>query len=129
MSSQRRLYVPMKSNVFYPDMMVVCGEVQYASKIPGAILNPTVIVEVLSSTTEGYDRGKKFEYYRSVPTLREYVLINQDRAFIEWFYLQPDDVWQFLYQRDLETTLELRSIDLRLPMDAIYSGVDVPDEV
>ena len=109
-------------------MMVVCGLIERAETIKGAILNPAVIVEVLSEGTATYDRREKFGYYRQIPTLREYLLISQDKAFVETFYKHPDGIWQFLHCRALTDTLRLNSIDLELRMADLYYGVELEEE-
>lgn len=128
LGSERKIFLPKKNRYVYPDMMVVCGLIERAETIKGAILNPAVIVEVLSEGTATYDRREKFGYYRQIPTLREYLLISQDKAFVETFYKHPDGIWQFLHCRALTDTLRLNSIDLELRMADLYYGVELEEE-
>lgn len=107
----------------YPDLVVVCGEPQFADRENDTLLNPTLIVEVLSPTTEDYDRGRKFAHYRTIPTLGTYVVIAQDRRWAEKAERQPSQTWLFTECRDLEATLELPAIGLVLPLADIYAGV------
>ena len=95
-----RVQVAEAGTYAYPDTVVVCGEPQFADATLDTLLNPTVIVEVLSPSTEGYDRGLKFEDYRTIPSLTDYVLVSQDKVLIEHYTRQPDDGWPSL--RDFE---------------------------
>ena len=90
------------------------------------LLNPTLIVEILSSSTEAYDRGKKFAHYRRLSSLREYVLVAQDRVFVERYTRQGDD-WVLTDHRDIEETLTLTSIECDVPLRAIYAKVRFPE--
>ena len=87
-----RVLVSQTGLYTYPDVTVVCGEALFQEDDPSTLLNPTVIMEVLSPTTESYDRGKKFGHYRRLASLREYVLVAQDEVFVER-YLRQGDIW------------------------------------
>ncbi|MEL7168040.1 MAG: Uma2 family endonuclease [Bacteroidota bacterium] len=113
----------------YPDLSVVCGPEQYRTDRQTTLLNPTLIVEVLSDSTAEYDRGEKFEAYRQVASLREYVLVAQDRLHVELFRKEPAggdgaDRW-VLYEFAGDDTLTLASVGTEVPMTALYEGVDV----
>ena len=108
----------------YPDVVVVCGEPQLDEEEGlETLLNPTFIVEVLSPSTEDYDRGRKFAYYRSIPSLELYLLVAQDRVHIERFERQPAGMWTLFETDDLATELELPAIDARLSLEDIYYRV------
>ena len=108
----------------YPDASIVCGEPQYQGDRRETLLNPVVIVEVLSPTTEAYDRGKKFEQYQSLPSLREYVLISQDHVRIDHFARQPQTgQWLLTTYDDPDGTLELPAVDVSLSIAEIYAKV------
>ena len=107
----------------YPDISVVCGERQFNDDRPRTLLNPTVIVEVLSPSTEAYDRGDKFHHYRSIPAFREYVLISSTRQQIEHFARQADDSWRIAVLDSADGTLALTSIDCTLTLADVYVGV------
>jgi Uma2 family endonuclease len=92
-SSGLRIKVVSSGLYTYADCSVICGELQYSDDQPDVILNPLLLVEVLSPSTEGYDRGKKFESYRTIPTFREYLLIHQDRQHVEHYSKQDDGSW------------------------------------
>jgi Uma2 family endonuclease len=110
----------------YPDVVVVCGEPQFEDDQVDTLLNPTLIVEVLSPTTEAYDRGDKFEQYRALPSLAEYVLIAQDRYRVERFARQPDGQWLFAAASRLDEAVHLTSIACRLPLSEVYDRLNLP---
>jgi len=122
-SSDTRLCVSSTGLYTYPDVMAVCGESLF-QKIEGvdSLLNPTIIVEVLSPTTESYDRGGKFGHYRQLPSLKEYVLVSQDKVLVERYTRQGDD-WVLSEFKGLADTLQLRSIDCAVSLREIYAKV------
>lgn len=108
---------------FYPDVVVACGEAQFKDKKEDTLLNPTMIFEVLSPSTKNYDRGEKFEQYRTLPSLHEYGLISQTQMLVEHYSRQKDNSWVL---RDLsapEDVLVLASIDCTLRLQDIYRKV------
>jgi Uma2 family endonuclease len=113
----------------YPDASVICGDREYDPDDPSGhtILNPRVIVEVLSPTTEAYDRGDKFEYYQGIESLEEYVLIAQDRPSAQSFLRQPDGTWSMMGVNGLEATLRVRSLQVQVPLAEIYYRVEFPE--
>jgi len=106
----------------YPDIAVYCGPRERSGAAPTALTNPTVLVEVLSGSTEAYDRGRKFELYRTLRTLRHYVLMAQDRCLIEVYDRNGDGTWTLRVARDGES-LELSTIGATLVVDDLYDGV------
>jgi len=106
----------------YPDVIVVCGEPQLEDAEADTLLNPTVLIEVFSPSTEAYDRGEKFAHYRRLPPLQEYVLIGQDRVRVEHFARQGDQ-WVLTEVDDLTDSIRLRSIDCQLAIGDIYDKV------
>ena len=122
--SETRLLIESNGLYTYPDEMVVCGEVKRTAASTETITNPTLIIEVLSPSTESYDRGLKFERYRTIESFREYVLIHQDRPFIEHYRKGEDGVWLTRFIQGLDATLSLETIDFELPLDRIYERVD-----
>ena len=123
-SPDMRVRTPQTGTYAYPDVTIVCGDEQLAEDDKMVLLNPTVIFEVLSPSTESYDRSKKFEYYREIASLQEYILVSQDRAYIERFVRQDGESWVYITFNGLDATLELVSIDCRLPLAEIYEQVD-----
>ena len=111
----------------YPDASIVCDHPQFEDGHRDVLLNLIVIVEVLSPSTESYDRGKKFEHYRSCPSLRDYLLISQDRVFVEHFSRQADtDQWLLTTWNSLSDAVLVAALNARLPLRGIYARVDVP---
>jgi Uma2 family endonuclease len=91
----------------YPDVVVACGELKYRDERRDTLLNPLVLFEVLSESTEAYDRGRKFEHYRSLASLAEYILVAQDKPHVEQFVRQPSGRWLLGEQSGLEDALTL----------------------
>jgi len=109
----------------YPDVTVVCGEPQFEDAEVDTLLNPTVLVEVLSPTTADYDRGGKFTHYRRLASLQEYVLISQDRPLVEHYVRRGADEWLLTEQRGLDEVLVLPSIGCQIPIAEIYRKVSL----
>jgi Uma2 family endonuclease len=108
----------------YPDVAALCGEPRFEEGELETLLNPSVIVEVVSPSTEARDRGEKFAHYRRLESLAEYVLVVQDRVRVER-YVRRGDVWEFSEIDDLDGTLFLQSIDRRVGLRDLYDRVDV----
>jgi Uma2 family endonuclease len=125
-SSDLRLRVSPNGFFTYPDVMVICGDPQFADNRGDTVVNPVLIIEVLSTSTEAYDRGKKFEQYRTLPSLREYILVAQDAPRIEQFTPQPDGHWLSAETIGMDASIRLASIDCVLPLSKIYSKIDWP---
>lgn len=109
----------------YPDIVAVCGEPGFEDAYVDTLLNPTVIVEVLSESTEAYDRGEKFAHYRRLDTLREYVLVAHDKVRVE-HYVREGEQWILSEISDPDSTLHLVSIDCHVTLAAIYEKVELP---
>lgn len=109
----------------YPDLVVVCGKAQLEDAHLDTLLNPTLIVEVLSDSTEAYDRGRKFEHYRKLESLTEYVLISQHWPHVESYRRQPDHHWLLTECSGLDGVLRLESIDCELALAEIYDKVEL----
>ena len=121
-SSDMRISIPQTQHYTYADIVVVCGETEVEDDFKDNLLNPIVIVEVLSPSTERYDRGKKFESYQRIASLAEYVLVSQDLPRIEQFLRQPDSRW--LYSEiSAVGVIKLTSIDCELSLADIYEKV------
>ena len=115
---RRRVRIVETDRTTYPDLSVVCGKHASAADDPNALVNPVVIVEVLSKDTEADDRGEKFAHYRRLESLREYVLVNQHTRRIEVFRREGDH-WSF-YEFGAGAFVPLSSLDCRLSVDEIY---------
>lgn len=108
----------------YPDLSAVCGEAEFVPNVSDSLTNPTLILEILSPSTEAYDRGQKFRNYRLLPSLREYILVAQDSPRIERYHLLKDDIWSFIEVTGLDSSIELLSIDCTLPLAEVYEDVE-----
>jgi Uma2 family endonuclease len=112
----------------YPDVVVICGQPQFTDATRDTLTNPTSIIEVLSSSTERYDRGLKFENYRMIDSLQEYLLIAQDHYHIEQYVRQANGQWLLTEATDLEETLDLTSIECTLRLEDVYEKVEIEYE-
>ena len=121
-----RVKIPATGLYTYPDVVVVCGEPLFEDEHVDTLLNPTLIVEVLSESTESYDRGKKFGHYQTVGSLAEYLLVAQDEARIEQFVKRPDAHWLYSDTRSADGFLELSSIGCVLALKEVYDKVALP---
>jgi Uma2 family endonuclease len=121
--SDCRLQVAPEGLYTYPDLMVVCGDVQYADGEKDMVTNPVLIVEVLSKSTEGYDRGEKFAQYRRIPSLQEYLLVSQDKPRLEKYVRLPDGTWNFSSSDGPDGSLDVASLGCQLRLDRIYRSV------
>ncbi len=110
----------------YPDISVVCGKPLLADERQDVLLNPAIIFEVLSPSTEKYDRGLKLQRYRTIESLREYILVNQHEVRIEEYTRQPDNMWILRDCIGLDSELRLDSIVVSLPLRSIYDSIDPP---
>ena len=108
---------------FYPDLIVICGGIVHGDHHRDTLVNPTVLVEVLSPSTEAYDRGAKAAHYRLIESVQEYVLIAQDQPMIE-VYSRQGNHWLLSEARALDEAVELASISCRLPLSEVYERVD-----
>ena len=126
--SDMRVKVSRTGLYTYPDVSIACGEVAFEDEHEDVLLNPRVIFEVLSKSTEGRDRGWKFKQYRRIPSLLEYVLLAQDRPSIERFARPPGGNFELTEHDGLEAALTLSSVSLQLPLSEIYRDVVAGDE-
>ncbi len=125
-SNDLRLRVSPQGLYTYPDVVVICGDPRFADNQQDTLLNPTLIVEVLSPSTEGYDRGFKFAQYRTVESLEEYVLVAQAEPRVEVFRRQRDRHWLLSEAYGLESTCRFDSLDCSLALADIYDKVTFP---
>ncbi len=127
-NSEVKVHVASAQRFFYPDATVVCGPLETSPFTEHAITNPKLVVEVLSERTAGYDRGQKFHIYRQIPTLQEYILIEQDQPAVDVFYRQPDgELWRISRTEELDGILKIRTLDLEIPLAELYARVEFPD--
>jgi len=118
-----RLRIPSTNFYTYPDVIVVCGDPEFEDSEMDTLLNPTLIVEVLSKSTEDYDRGRKSAYYRSLGSLSEYLLVPQDQRPVEQYQRQASDRWMLTQINDRQSALHLSSIECELSLQEVYDKV------
>jgi Uma2 family endonuclease len=127
-TSDMKIRAERPRKYMYPDVAVVCGEARFEDASQRVLLNPIVIIEVLSESTEKHDRGKKFQYYRSIQAFQEYVLIDQDIKHIDHYKRQSDNLWTLTSLDDENAVLHLSSINCTITMNEIYEKVFVSGE-
>ena len=109
----------------YPDVSIVCGSPVLEDDHNDTLMNPTVIIEVLSPSTEAYDRGQKFGYYRQIPSLREYVLVAQHQPAIDHFLRNENEDWVIRNGCErIDQVLKLQTLELQIPLRRIYHKID-----
>jgi len=123
-----RVKVPELPAYLYPDVVIVCGQPQFEDEQKDNLLNPTVVIEVLSPSTEAFDRGEKFATYQRIPTLREYLLVAQDRTYVEQFIRQPNGQWSCRVYDQPEQSVALLGGTVSLPLQGIYEGISFSQE-
>lgn len=119
-SANMRVGIPHRSAYFYPDLSVACGKPDFRDGEFDTLTNPILVVEILSPSTKNYDRGAKFERYRSIESLRHYVIVHPDERFIEHYSLGPDGRWVLDELRGGEAILDLTAVGASIPLAEIY---------
>jgi Uma2 family endonuclease len=122
--SDVRLWISKRRIYTYPDVMVVAEEPEYYNNRTDTITNPRVIIEVLSASTKGYDRSKKFEAYRTIPTFEEYLLLDQTRVYIEHFSKTDNKRWSFCDYDESDEVIALSSVSFEISLTDIYNKVN-----
>ena len=125
-ANEMRVSIPSANSYFYPDVGVVCEEPRFEDDVLDILLNPIVVVEVLSPSTEAYDRGDKFAHYRQLQSLQEYILVSQDKVRVD-HYVRHATQWILTDFQALEQHLPLTSIQCELPLQEIYENVPFPE--
>lgn len=123
LSNEMKVRIQESRNFFYPDITILCNEPHFHDDRRDIILNPLLIIEVLSKSTEAFDRGAKFQAYQSLESLQEYLLIAQDKPVIEQFVKRSDGKWIYAATIGKESSLELPSIECSLSLSAVYDKV------
>lgn len=126
--SDMRIRAGAQRTFCYPDLAVVCGTPALSIDRPDTLLNPTLLIEILSPSTESYDRGEKFGHYRQIPSLREYVLVAQDSPMIEHYIRQDDGTWPWSAVEGMGETITLPTVDCTLALAEVYDEVRFPSE-
>jgi Uma2 family endonuclease len=123
-SSDLRLWIPQYNRGLYPDLMIIAGEPLFSDNRNDEILNPCLIIEVLSPSTSGYDRGDKFRYYRSIPQLNQYLLVSQGEILIESYSKTSENHWLLQEYTPARGIISLDSLGISLNLADIYEGID-----
>jgi Uma2 family endonuclease len=123
-----RLWIPQRKIYTYPDIMVASRPVELLEGRKDTITNPLMIAEVLSKSTESYDRGKKFEHYRTIPTFQEYILIDQYRMHVDQFSKTEEGRWLFSEYDGEGAVLSLTCVKLQIPLPDIYQEIEFEAE-
>ncbi len=121
--SDIRISAPSYKSYMYPDATIICGKPELEDDKFDILKNPSVIFEALSPSTEDHDRGKKFFFYRQIPSLKEYILIDTTKYFVEVSRRQPDNSWLFEEISGEDSALHLATIDYELPLKELYRNV------
>jgi Uma2 family endonuclease len=121
--SDQRIRVKKLNLYTYSDTVVICGPIERDEADQQATTNPRVIFEVLSNSTENYDRGRKWEFYQQLDSLREYILVSQDEANVTRYYREERGAWHYMLIRGLDQALVLESLGCELSLKAIYDNV------
>jgi Uma2 family endonuclease len=122
LTSDLRVRVDATGLYTYPDIVVQCSEPEFIDDERDTLLNPTAIIEVLSDSTEKYDRGKKFLHYQRIPSLREYVLVAQDEMLIDRYVRQPDGTWNLMTFAGPDAVFSFKTIRGKVSLTDIYRG-------
>jgi Uma2 family endonuclease len=129
LGGQQAVYLPVFNISVYPDVLVVSEAPLHWDNNQVLLINPILIVEVLSRSTRAYDRGDKFTKYKSLESLREYVLIDQKQCYIESFYREEPTLWRNSIVKDLSQSLYLKSLDCSIDLAKVYKRVVLKNKV
>ena len=128
-NSDIKIEIESSKRYVYPDAAVICGKINESDVITGAIRNPRIVVEVVSDTSGDYDRGAKMRYYLSLPTLKEYLIIEQDRVHATLYRKhEKGDLGSFHYSDGLDASIDLNSIGVSIKMTDLYQNVPIANE-
>jgi len=122
-ASDMKVKIQKKKKYSYPDIVVVCEKEEYEDEHNDVLLNPVVLIEILSDSTEAYDRGDKFSHYQEIPSFTEYILVSQYTLKIERFTRQPNTSWVYTIYQGEEDILSVETIDCELPLVEVYRKV------
>lgn len=125
LNSDQKIFIPNKEVAVYPDALVISEKPEYFNGRKDLITNPLLIVEVLSKSTRGYDMGEKFIHYRTIPSFKEYVLIEQDETKVEVWYRLKENTWEIQAFIGEDAEIQLRSIGVTVSMPDIYEDIEL----
>lgn len=122
--SDMRVKVDQLNKYTYPDIVIVCGDIKLEDEKFDALLNPTVIIEILSDSTEAYDRGTKFQHYRLIPSLQEYILVSQHSCLVEKYVRSDEEKWVYSSYENMQKAMSIESVKCELMISDIYYRVE-----
>jgi len=120
--------VKIETGYVYPDIVICCGDAEFEDNKFDTLTNPVVIMEILSDSTEAFDRGKKFAYYRTISTLQEYILVSQDEYHVEQYIHRNNGKWEYCSYKGADQILKIDSVNYELPLSEIYWGIKFESE-
>jgi len=123
LNSDVKLHIAKENRYLYPDNMVICGEIQESKSLKNSVTNPKVIIEVLSKSTQDYDKGAKFFIYKEIESLEEYILIEQDTAQIHVYTRKSSDLWKIVSINGLDKSLPISTLKVDIALADIYYNV------
>jgi Uma2 family endonuclease len=123
--SDLRVHIPKNSLYTYPDISIVCDEPKFTDDALDTLINPSVVIEILSPSTANYDRGTKFELYREIPSLREYILIDSTTVHLVHYSKNIDATWTLAETKSADDNFSVSSVGLTIPLSTIYAGVQL----
>ncbi len=124
--SELKIEISKEGRYVYPDTLAVCGKVEESQSVPGAILNPVLVIEVTSKSSEAYDRDGKFHFYTSLPSVKQYMIVSQAGPFVTLYNRDPESGLfdpPFIEVRGLEGTIDLFSVGYQMPMQELYRKI------
>lgn len=125
--SDMRMNIPENTLFTYPDISIYCNEPISSKEDADTVIHPTVIIEILSPSTKGYDRGNKFKLYRDIPTLKEYILVDSEFVSLEAWRLNDNNNWELQEYNSLDAQLSIPAISFSMPILEIYEGTNLSE--
>lgn len=122
-NSDMKIQIPIFNHFVYPDAVVVCEQPEFYEGRQDIITNPILIAEILSPSTEDYDKHMKFEKYRKISSFKEYLLVRQDVPYVSAYFQEEENLWRTTDVQDLQSFIHLKSIESQLPLSKIYKGI------
>ncbi|WP_396211308.1 Uma2 family endonuclease [Flavobacterium sp.] len=121
--SDLRIHIPKNTLYTYPDISIICGEIEKTDDKFDTVTNPSVIIEILSESTKNYDKGGKFTLYRDIESLKEYILIDSEAVMVEKFIKNLDNSWQLTEYKKMEEHFTIETVAIQIELTTVYQGV------
>ncbi len=123
-NSDIKIYIEIFNHCVYPDVMALCGEEDFYDENNTIITNPLIVIEMLSQSTKGYDKGLKFDKYRTLPSLKEYILVWQTLPKVESWFKEEENLWRISRSFGLDASISLNAMDCQIALSDIYKRID-----